>query len=154
MRAVILASVYFVAQAFSDVSDEEVRFLEYMSEYGKQYNTLIEYFERLDMFKAKDAVIKEHNARQSSYVLGHNKFSDRFDEEMQAMMQDTGDYTSGGEPAAPMAFPTTLINWVDNGCVNPIQDQGSCGSCWAFSTVASMEGAYCVKTSQLLKFSE
>jgi xylem cysteine proteinase/KDEL-tailed cysteine endopeptidase len=152
MRAIILASVYFVAQA---LSEEEVRFLEYMSEYGKQYNTLIEYFERLDMFKAKDAVIKEHNARQSSYVLGHNKFSDRTDEEMQAMMQDTGDYARGGEPAAgTMAFPTTLINWVDNGCVNPIQDQGSCGSCWAFSTVASMEGAYCVKTSQLLKFSE
>ena len=48
------------------------------------------------------------------------------------------------------------VDWVTAGCVNAIQNQGSCGSCWAFSTVASMEGAHCVKdgVSSLVKLSE
>merc|ERR1719158_2054241 len=46
------------------------------------------------------------------------------------------------------------IDWRQKGCVNPVQDQGRCGSCWAFSTTATMEGAYCAKPNELLKFSE
>merc|ERR1711877_64175 len=40
------------------------------------------------------------------------------------------------------------------GCVNAIRDQGQCGSCWAFSSVASLEGAHCVATGTLSQFSE
>ena len=46
------------------------------------------------------------------------------------------------------------IDWRDLGGVNPVQDQGQCGSCWAFSATAVMEGAHFVKTGKLLKLSE
>ena len=46
------------------------------------------------------------------------------------------------------------VDWRSAGAVNAIQNQASCGSCWAFSSVAALEGAHFVATGELLKFSE
>ena len=45
-------------------------------------------------------------------------------------------------------------DWTTKGVVSPIQNQEQCGSCWAFSTVATLESAWAVKTGTLLKLSE
>jgi C1A family cysteine protease len=46
------------------------------------------------------------------------------------------------------------FNWCDQGGCTSVKDQGSCGSCWAFGTVAPFESAIKIKDGQTTNLSE
>lgn len=46
------------------------------------------------------------------------------------------------------------VDWRQKGVISPIKDQGSCGSCWSFAGVSSMEAAWAQKSGRLIMFSE
>ena len=55
------------------------------------------------------------------------------------------------DTTAPLA---DSVDWRTKGAVNPVKNQARCGSCWAFSAVASMEGHHFIKTGTLISMSE
>jgi len=135
----------------------EHKFMIYLTEFGKSYSSLDEFNLRLGNFMRNHKTIEEHNADVTqTFQLGHNHMSDWTQEEYKSILtyvpherDETTVYAEVDSNEVPNS-----VDWIANGAVNAIKDQGQCGSCWAFSTVGSMEGAWKIKSGTLYNFAE
>lgn len=41
------------------------------------------------------------------------------------------------------------FDWRDKGVITPVRSQGSCGACWAFSTIEVIESMFAIKNGTL-----
>lgn len=116
--------------------------------------------------------IEAHNNQEPkpAYLLGHNEFSDMtHDEFSQQFNLGRHGNAEFAKLAAEERFSTNYktmdarlllqerpeeVNWVALGGVTPVKNQGSCGSCWAFSTTGALEGAKFISTGELVPLSE
>ena len=46
------------------------------------------------------------------------------------------------------------MDWRLYGAVTPVKDQASCGSCWSFGSVGTLEGTNYLQTGNLVRFSQ
>ena len=90
---------------------------------------------------------------ESSYKLGLNKLADWTEEEYLSILT-LQDRDVNGPFFTATGVEVEPRDWRDLGAVNEIKDQGQCGSCWAFSTIAALEGAHFVKSDELLSLAE
>ena len=100
--------------------------------------------------------------------MGINKFADMSEKEFEKMLGlrtelqavNVDDYTvvdiqkqdnSSGRGLQGFA---SSIDWRTKGVLNPIRDQGSCGSCYSFSAICSLEAIYKISKGSLPQLSE
>jgi cathepsin L len=133
----------------------DYKFMEFVTSYGKSYGTKAEYEFRSDVFKTKLATIDAHNADMTNtHTIGINEFTDRTENEMKRMLGYKVSDRVRNETVLDESSLEASVDWRTKGAVTPVKNQGQCGSCWAFSTTGSVEGAMFLSTGTLQSFSE
>ena len=114
---------------------------------------------RFLMFKKNAQLVSSLNsAPEETASFGLNLFSSMTDGEKNKWL---GINATGKFPHTDI-LPVLSSNlntprkkdWVDRGAVTAVKNQDSCGSCWAFSAIATLETRYKVKSGRLRSFSD
>jgi cathepsin L len=110
---------------------------------------------RRSIFEKNLKRINQHNSKNSSFKMALNAFSDLSDQELaasytikineksvKALIKNASVFMPDRRSARS---PVDSVNWVTAGYVAPIRNQGSCGACYAFSTVNNyFTRIYCI----------
>jgi len=132
---------------------------DYKNEFGMAFNGEEE-ASRQSVFEANMATIEAENAKGQGYTLGVNQFAHLSEDEFIAQFTGGSDGSAIGPDDAHMGeleigeFAETVDWSTVAGIVNPVKDQGQCGSCWAFSAVGTVESAYALAAGKLNSLSE
>jgi len=128
--------------------------------HGKEYKSAQEYNHRFNVYKQNLDFIENHNRLSLGFTVAMNQFGDLTAQEYGYLY--LGASFNGSEVSSQEgAYYDPLFNsvgdtvdWRTKGAVTGVKNQGQCGSCWAFSTTGSVEGAWKLKKGSLVSLSE
>jgi len=165
MRSFILAAAFVAATcATPHVDRVSAAFSEFKTKFNKVYDVADEAY-KLSVFAENMKFIAQHNAEASrglhTHTVGIGPFADLTNAEFKAA------YTTPFERTMPynvVSLPiiaglagtmnATSKDWRTEGAVTGVKNQGTCGSCWSFSTTGSTEGAWKIAGNDLVSLSE
>ncbi|KAK9073390.1 hypothetical protein SSX86_007714 [Deinandra increscens subsp. villosa] len=165
MVLVLLFSLFTVLSARHLSNNDEVNemFSSWLVKHSKIYHSFVEKAKRFQIFKDNVNFIQQHNSGNNSYKLELNKFADFSLDEYRLL------YTGAKKIDSKHKFNNVRsdrysvhssdvlpdsIDWRTKGAIADVKDQGSCGSCWAFSTIGSVEAINQIVTGDLVTLSE
>lgn len=129
---------------------------QYIADYELEFTTLTHHDERFEIFMDNLDKINRHNALRLSWHMKITPFTHLTAAEFKAKI--------GGLKVEPVDKTKEVllkednllgdVDWVAQGKVTAVKNQGQCGSCWAFSTSGAVESRYAISTGQLNSLSE
>ncbi|KAK4424117.1 Cysteine protease RD19A [Sesamum alatum] len=127
--------------------------------FGKVYATQEEHDYRFSVFKANLRRARRHQKLDPAAVHGVTQFSDLTPREFRRQFLGLNrrlrlPSDAHKAPILPTNNLPTDFDWREHGAVTPVKNQGSCGSCWSFSTTGALEGANFLATGNLVSLSE
>jgi hypothetical protein len=129
--------------------------------YGKHYSITTEEQYRYETFLENKHYIA-HRQPHVSHSLNLNEFADIGREEWSSRFTKSDKQSNIQWQPIPQPPVISLeVDWRDPNknpehmvAVNPVKNQQQCGSCWAFSTIASVETRWAIAKKQLVSLSE
>ncbi|XP_075263086.1 digestive cysteine proteinase 1-like [Convolutriloba macropyga] len=168
MNVLVVIFSCLVAVAFSAIPNKILTAPEaelwkaWKNKYNKEYDSMVEEVSRFDIWKESLKQVSVHNIGYdlglNSYSQEVNEFADMTSQEFTATRlgfrgaqkaYDSGKIMEGDVSGVPSS-----MDWRDHGYVTGVKNQGSCGSCWSFSSTGSVEGVHFNATGKLVSLSE
>jgi len=162
MKLLIAFLISAAVLALAVPLEVQQQFFEWQKAHGRVYSSTAEQNLRMAHFARNSLEVAELNSAESHLQNGAvfklNHFADWSIEELASLrgFKASQVNVTGWKQAAPskrMTAPDS-VDWRTKGVVNPIKDQGQCGSCWAFSTTANVESMIALKSGTLTSLSE
>ncbi|XP_028138895.1 procathepsin L-like [Diabrotica virgifera virgifera] len=153
--------IFLAIAAVQALSDNE-EWVQFKVKQGKSYRNYVEEQNRFTIFQENLRKIENHNEKYyhglSTFKLGVTKFSDLTEKEFADMLglskADKPTRPHVTHSLTPVKDLPSMFDWREKGAVTEVKNQGSCGSCWSFSTTGTVEGAHFLKTGKLVSLSE
>ena len=154
MKLILIAFLCIACQCVNVLTLEE-SFPLFENRFNKVYADDSEREYRKKVFGRNLDFINTQNKLQKSYTLGITPFSDLTNEEFKEKFVYNAEIMKRKESVVSntnfQQLQSSLphgIDWRDN-AVTSVKNQRRCGSCWAFSAVGAIEGAYAIKDNIL-----
>lgn len=122
--------------------------------FGKKYLTDDEHNRAQQVYLKNVDFIKAHNAKDLSFRVGVNQFADLTIDDFSRIYLRPFNRTRRNRVVTLPETSLDSVDWRDKNAVTPVKNQGRCGSCWAFSTTGSTEGAVAISSGKLISLSE
>jgi len=161
LRILLLVVCGALAVAATVDTTAVMQFRQFVKNFNREYPSISEEHRRFQIFQNNLKTIKDLNSRTKSARFGITKFADKTADEFRKLYLSKNPMTKDPSwPVAPLYSQTEVKanpaawDWRQKGAVTPVKDQGSCGSCWAFSAVGNMEGQWYLSGHPLTGLSE
>jgi C1A family cysteine protease len=133
-------------------------FHSFIEHFNKSYTTPNEFSLRNQTFYDNLAFIDNFNSNDANNVkLAINSFADLSHSEFQSKFSPLRHFWNKCDDYSSSEYDIDFaeFDWRNiDGIVSPIRDQGQCGSCWSFATLACVESTWAIQTGNLYDLSE